>query len=130
MAFEELSKTAIQVSGWAWTIFEHILALFYITLFVWLASKWLKFKHTDIKFAIYIAIISTIFSFVAEVFLPIQIAMLTLIIMFFLFVLLIHIFYKQDWKNSFLASLIICGLIIGVNIILGIVHGIFVLLVK
>src|SRR5437763_300292 len=71
MTLNELSKTSIGVSGWNWTIFEHILALGYITLFLLLISKGLKFKNADLKWILCISSILTSISFLMEIFLPV-----------------------------------------------------------
>ena len=128
MAFEDLSKTATEFSGWTWTIFEHIVAVGYITLFLWLISKWLKFKNKDIKFALYISLISTVISFIIEISLPIKLALIGLPIIFIISAILIKSFYKENWKKSFLSALILIGLILVANFIMAIFLGVYKLL--
>ena len=128
MVLEEFSKTAIEVTGWTWTIFEHILAIGYITLYLWLISKWLKFNNKNIKLALYISFITTIISFLIEISLPIKLALMGLPLIFLVSAILIKLFYKENWKKSLLSALILHGLILATNITLGFILAIFKLL--
>lgn len=124
MTLDILSKTPVEISGWSWSILEHILALSYITLFVLLISKWLKFKQKHIKYAFYISIILVAISLLVESTIPLRFVLFNIVLIFVISIVLIYYFYKEGLKKSFIAGLILIGLILAADVIVGIVNGI------
>lgn len=124
MALDNLSKTPLEISGWSWLILEHILALGYITLFVWLITKWLKFKQRHIKYAFSVSVILVIIGLLVESNVPLRFVLFNIILLFAISIAVIYYFYKESLKRSFIAGLILIGLILIANVIIGIVNGI------
>ncbi len=101
---EDFSKTAIELSGWSYTIFEHILALVYIWVFIIILTKLLSFKKNSSKNAVIISVISTLISFLFEIFVPIKLSIFSIILMIFVFGTLIKVLYNDNWKKTALCS--------------------------
>ena len=115
MAIEGLTQTVVQQEGIGYTITVLIFAIVFNSLILWLLSKWFNFEKRDYKYALFIAVITSIASFALEYIIPVFLFLLLIPIGYLIEVLLIKYIYIQKWGKSLLVGLIwwILGMIIG-----------------